>query len=125
MLTFSRRVFSFASGSQNLPSKGQLGFSWENWPTGAYDMPHEITTLIGFPVKQIATGDYHSLVCDFEGRAFTFGHKTAGQIGFPCTLKLHTLMHHHSSLPRSYTPAVANKPRSLMFRSGEVPLSFS
>lgn len=86
MLTSSGRVFSFASGSQNFPGKGQLGIpglSWENRPAGAFDVPHEITTLKGFPVKKIATGDYHSLVCDSEGRAFTFGDNTAGQLGFP------------------------------------------
>lgn len=86
MLTSSGRVFSFASGTQDFPSKGQLGIpglSWENRPSGAFDIPHEITTLKGFPVKKIATGDYHSLVCDTEGRAFTFGDNTAGQLGFP------------------------------------------
>ncbi|EUC39330.1 hypothetical protein COCCADRAFT_80992 [Bipolaris zeicola 26-R-13] len=86
MLTSSGRVFSFASGSQNFPSKGQLGIpglTWENRPAGAFDIPHEITTLKGFPIKKIATGDYHSLVCDSEGRAFTFGDNTAGQLGFP------------------------------------------
>jgi len=46
-------------------------------------MPHEITTLKGFSILKIATGDYHSLVCDSEGRAFTFGDNTAGQLGFP------------------------------------------
>ncbi|KAF1920330.1 mitochondrial protein-like protein Fmp25 [Ampelomyces quisqualis] len=86
MLTSSGRVFSFASGTQDFPSKGQLGIpglSWENRPAGAFDIPHEITTLKGFPVKKIATGDYHSIVCDSEGRAFTFGDNTAGQLGFP------------------------------------------
>jgi alpha-tubulin suppressor-like RCC1 family protein len=86
MLTSSGRVFSFASGSQDFPSKGQMGIpglSWEHRPPGAFDMPHEITTLKGFPIKKIATGDYHSLVCDSEGRAFTFGDNTAGQLGFP------------------------------------------
>jgi alpha-tubulin suppressor-like RCC1 family protein len=86
MLTSSGRVFSFASGTEHFPSKGQLGIpglSWESRPAGPFDMPHEISTLKGFPVKKIATGDYHSLVCDSEGRAFTFGDNTAGQLGFP------------------------------------------
>ncbi|CAE7176498.1 hypothetical protein P3342_008190 [Pyrenophora teres f. teres] len=86
MLTSSGRVFSFASGSQDFPSKGQMGIpglTWESRPAGAFDVPHEITTLKGFPVKKIATGDYHSLVCDSEGRAFTFGDNTCGQLGFP------------------------------------------
>lgn len=86
MLTSSGRVFSFASGSQDFPSKGQLGIpglTWQSRPAGAFDTPHEITTLKGFPVKKIATGDNHSLVCDSEGRAFTFGDNTSGQLGFP------------------------------------------
>jgi alpha-tubulin suppressor-like RCC1 family protein len=86
MLTSTGRVFSFASGSQDFPSKGQLGIpglTWESRPTGAFDIPHEITTLKGFPVAKIAAGDYHSLVCDSEGRAFTFGDNTSGQLGFP------------------------------------------
>ncbi|KAH7401463.1 regulator of chromosome condensation 1/beta-lactamase-inhibitor protein II [Pyrenochaeta sp. MPI-SDFR-AT-0127] len=86
MLTSTGRVFSFASGTQDFPSKGQLGIpglTWERRPAGAFDIPHEITTLKGFPVKKIATGDYHSLVCDSEGRAFTFGDNTSGQLGFP------------------------------------------
>lgn len=85
MLTSTGRVFSFASGTQDYPSKGQLGIpglSWETRPAGSFDIPHEITTLKGFHVKKIATGDYHSLVCDSEGRAFTFGDNTSGQLGF-------------------------------------------
>ncbi|KAL6709423.1 hypothetical protein ACN47E_001358 [Coniothyrium glycines] len=86
MLTSTGRVFSFASGSQNYPGRGQLGIpglTWESRPQGAFDLPHEITTLKGFPVKKIATGDFHSLVCDADGRAFTFGDNTSGQLGFP------------------------------------------
>ncbi|KAF2129825.1 RCC1/BLIP-II [Dothidotthia symphoricarpi CBS 119687] len=86
MLTSAGRVFSFASGTQDFPSRGQLGIpglTWENRPPGAFDVPHEITTLKGFPIKKIATGDFHSLVCDSSGRAFTFGDNTSGQLGFP------------------------------------------
>jgi alpha-tubulin suppressor-like RCC1 family protein len=86
MLTSTGRVFSLASGSQDFPSRGQLGIpglTWESRPAGAFDIPHEITTLKGFPVKRIATGDYHSLVCDSEGRAFAFGDNSSGQLGFP------------------------------------------
>lgn len=85
MLTSSGRVFSFASGTQDFPSKGQLGIPgliWETRPKGPYDMPHEITTLKGFPIRHIATGDYHSLVSDAAGRAFAFGDNTFGQLGF-------------------------------------------
>ena len=86
MLTSSGRVFSFASGTQDFPSKGQLGIpglNWERRPAGAFDSPHEITTLKGFTIQRIATGDYHSLVCDSDGRAFAFGDNTSGQLGFP------------------------------------------
>ncbi|OAL46124.1 mitochondrial protein-like protein Fmp25 [Pyrenochaeta sp. DS3sAY3a] len=85
MLTSSGRLFSFASGSQNYPSRGQLGIpglSWENRPPGAFDIPHEVTTLKGFPISKIATGDYHSLVSDTSGRVFTFGDNSSGQLGF-------------------------------------------
>jgi alpha-tubulin suppressor-like RCC1 family protein len=85
MLTSSGRVFSFASGSENFPTKGQLGIpglTWETRPEGAFDMPHEITTLKGFPISKIAAGDYHSLVCDSAGRCFGFGDNSAGQLGF-------------------------------------------
>lgn len=76
MLTSTGRVFSFASGTQDYPRKGQLGIpglTWESRPAGAFDTPHEITTLKGFPVQHIATGDFHSLVSDASGRAFAFG----------------------------------------------------
>lgn len=86
LLTSAGRVYSFASGTQHFPSKGQLGIpglTWTSRPKGPMDMPHEITTLKGFPISKIATGDYHSLVCDSAGRAFTFGDNTSGQLGFP------------------------------------------
>ncbi|PVI06872.1 mitochondrial protein-like protein Fmp25 [Periconia macrospinosa] len=85
MLTSAGRVFSFASGSQDYPRKGQLGIpglTWESRPAGAFDAPHEILTLRGFPIQHIATGDYHSLVSDSSGRAFSFGDNSSGQLGF-------------------------------------------
>jgi len=85
MLTSSGRVFSFASGTQDFPQRGQLGvpgLTWETRPAGAFDKPHEITTLKGFPIQHIATGDFHSLVSDASGRAFAFGDNSAGQLGF-------------------------------------------
>ncbi|CAO2656361.1 Nn.00g051640.m01.CDS01 [Neocucurbitaria sp. VM-36] len=94
MLTSKGRVFSFASGTQDYPSKGQLGIpglTWESRPPGAFDLPHEITTLAGFSIKNIATGDYHSLVCDSAGRAFSFGDNTSGQLGFPFNVEAQTV----------------------------------
>ncbi|ORY12770.1 regulator of chromosome condensation 1/beta-lactamase-inhibitor protein II [Clohesyomyces aquaticus] len=84
VLTSSGRVFSFASGNEHFPSKGQLGvpgLSWENRPAGSFDLPHEVSTLKGFPISKIAAGDYHSLVCDSGGRAFGFGDNSSGQLG--------------------------------------------
>ncbi|KAF2121769.1 mitochondrial protein-like protein Fmp25 [Lophiotrema nucula] len=86
ILTSSGRVFSFASGTEHYPRKGQLGIpglTWETRPAGPFDLPHEITTLKGFPITKIAAGDNHSLVCDSAGRAFSFGDNTTGQLGFP------------------------------------------
>jgi alpha-tubulin suppressor-like RCC1 family protein len=85
VLTSTGRVFSFASGTQDFPSRGQLGIpglTWESRPEGSFDILHEITTLKGFPVQHIATGDFHSLVSDTAGRAFAFGDNSVGQLGF-------------------------------------------
>lgn len=85
LLTSKGRVFSFASGIQDFPKRGQLGIPglmWETRPTGPFDQPHEITTLNGFNISKIATGDRHSLVKDAAGRVFAFGDNSAGQLGF-------------------------------------------
>ncbi|KAF2201312.1 RCC1/BLIP-II [Delitschia confertaspora ATCC 74209] len=83
--TSQGRVFSFASGSQDFPSRGQLGIpglTWETRPAGAFDQPHEIASLKDFTIAKIATGDNHSLVADSSGRVFAFGDNSAGQLGF-------------------------------------------
>ncbi|KAI9707662.1 MAG: hypothetical protein M1836_000623 [Candelina mexicana] len=85
ILTFKGRLFSAASGSEDYPSRGQLGvpgLTWTTRPSGAYDTPHEITTLRGFEITKIAAGDYHSLAADKEGRVFAFGDNSLGQLGF-------------------------------------------
>lgn len=85
LLTSSGRVFSAASGSEDFPSRGQMGvpgMTWQTRPEGAYDMCHEITTLKGFEAVGVAAGDHHSLVLDKEGRVFAFGDNTSGQLGF-------------------------------------------
>ncbi|MCJ1287824.1 hypothetical protein MMC26_007176 [Xylographa opegraphella] len=85
LLTSSGRLFTAASSSTEFPSKGQLGIpglTWTHRPEGAYDQPHEITTLRGFNIRHIAAGDYHSLAVDGEGRVFTFGDNSLGQLGF-------------------------------------------
>lgn len=86
LLTSSGRVFSAASSTESYPSRGQLGISGLNWatrPQGPVDQPHEIATLKGFKARKIATGDFHSLVLDDEGRIFAFGDNSVGQLGFP------------------------------------------
>ena len=85
LLTSSGRLFSAASSSEEFPSRGEMGIpglSWATRPPGPYDQPHEITTLRGFDIIAIATGDFHSLALDKEGRAFAFGDNSSGQLGF-------------------------------------------
>lgn len=84
LLTSKGRLFSAASASEDFPAKGQLGIPglfWATRPEGSYDQPHEISTLRGFEISQIATGDYHSLALDKDGRVFAFGSNSAGQLG--------------------------------------------
>jgi alpha-tubulin suppressor-like RCC1 family protein len=85
LLTSKGRLFSAASSSEMFPSKGQLGISgltWNTRPAGPYDQPHEIVTLRGFDIVDIAAGDYHSLAVDRDGRVFAFGDNSLGQLGF-------------------------------------------
>ncbi|KAI1121730.1 regulator of chromosome condensation 1/beta-lactamase-inhibitor protein II [Nemania abortiva] len=85
LLTSKGRVFSAASSTSDFPSKGQLGIpglTWATRPKGPYDQPHEILTLKGFKVSQVAAGDYHSLALEQDGRVFVFGDNTSGQLGF-------------------------------------------
>lgn len=85
IMTSKGRLFSAASGTEDFPSKGQLGIpglTWTTRPTGPYDQPHEITTLRGFDIVKIAAGDYHSLAVDTAGRVFAFGDNSVGQLGF-------------------------------------------
>ncbi|OCK81333.1 mitochondrial protein-like protein Fmp25, partial [Lepidopterella palustris CBS 459.81] len=85
VLTSRGRLYSAAAGSQDFPSKGQLGIpglTWQTRPPGSYDQCHEITTLRGFNISKIAAGDYHSLASDKDGRVFAFGDNSLGQLGF-------------------------------------------
>lgn len=85
LLTNKGRLFSAAAASDSFPARGQLGIpglTWVTKPEGPYDMPHEIKTLKGFEVAQVACGDYHSLALDKEGRVFGFGDNSSGQLGF-------------------------------------------
>jgi len=84
LLTSRGRVFSAAAGTQDFPHHGQLGIpglTWQTRPPGTYDQCHEITTLRGFDVNKVAAGDFHSLAADKDGRVFTFGDNSYGQLG--------------------------------------------
>ncbi|PBP19205.1 hypothetical protein BUE80_DR009987 [Diplocarpon rosae] len=84
ILTSRGRLFSVASGTEDFPSRGQLGIpglTWTTRPAGPYDQPHEISTLKGFEISKIAAGDYHSLALDKAGRVFAFGDNSLGQLG--------------------------------------------
>ncbi|KAI1112544.1 regulator of chromosome condensation 1/beta-lactamase-inhibitor protein II [Nemania sp. NC0429] len=85
LLTSRGRVFSAASSTSGFPTKGQLGIpglTWNTRPKGPYDKPHEILTLKGSHISQIAAGDYHSLALERGGRVFVFGDNSTGQLGF-------------------------------------------
>lgn len=85
LLTSRGRVFSAASSTSGFPSKGQLGIpglTWATRPQGSSDQPHEILTLKGLNISQIAAGDYHSLALEQGGRVFVFGDNSSGQLGF-------------------------------------------
>ena len=85
MLTSAGRVFTCAAAASIYPDKGQLGvagLTWATRPKGPFDMPHEVTTLKGFQITQIAAGDTHTVVKDKEGRLFSCGDNATGQLGF-------------------------------------------
>jgi alpha-tubulin suppressor-like RCC1 family protein len=85
LLTSTGRLFTAASASADFPSRGQLGIpglTWQTRPEGAYDQCHEVITLRGFSIAEIAAGDYHSLAADRDGRVFAFGDNSYGQLGF-------------------------------------------
>jgi alpha-tubulin suppressor-like RCC1 family protein len=85
LLTSKGRLFSTAASAESFPNRGQLGvpgLTWLTRPDGPYDQPHEITTLRGFNIAKIACGDHHSLALDKDGRVFTWGDNSLGQLGF-------------------------------------------
>lgn len=91
LLTNKGRIFSFASSSTEFPDKGQLGvpgLTFETRPKGPYDQPHEVTSLKGFQITQVAAGDSHSLALEKNGKVFVFGDNTSGQLGFETELEI-------------------------------------
>jgi alpha-tubulin suppressor-like RCC1 family protein len=94
MLTSKGRVFSAASSTLDFPSKGQLGIpglSWSTRPPGPYDQAQEVTSLRGLTITAVATGDTHSVVLDKDGKLFSFGDNTFGQLGFEVDSASHTV----------------------------------
>ncbi|RMJ27430.1 hypothetical protein PHISP_01686 [Aspergillus sp. HF37] len=84
LLTNSGRVFSAAASTEQFPTFGQLGIpglTWATRPKGPVDTCHEISTLKGSKITQIAAGDYHSLALSKDGRVFAFGDNSFGQLG--------------------------------------------
>lgn len=85
ILTSKGRVFSSAAAS-TYPNRGQMGIPGLIYSTRPadkpYDTAHEITALQGHTIKQIAAGDFHSVVLDDKGQVYTFGDNIHGQLGF-------------------------------------------
>lgn len=90
ILTNKGRVFSAAAGSDDYPTRGQLGIpglTWFTKPAGPYDQAHEVGALKGFSIAQIAAGDNHSVALDRQGRVFAWGDNGRGQLGIGDTSK--------------------------------------
>ncbi|EJT75841.1 hypothetical protein GGTG_05770 [Gaeumannomyces tritici R3-111a-1] len=89
LLTSSGRVFSAASSMVGFPSKGQLGIpglTWQTKPEGPYDQPSLVKGLP--PIKQIATGNYHSLALSGKSpQVHAWGDNSAGQLGYELDLE--------------------------------------
>ncbi|BDD57013.1 hypothetical protein MPDQ_007743 [Monascus purpureus] len=84
LLTNYGRVFSAASSTESFPSRGQLGIpglTWKTRPKGPADACHEITALKNSKITQVASGDYHSMALSSDGRIFSFGDNSFGQLG--------------------------------------------
>ena len=75
-----------AAASTSFPARGQTGIPGLTFATRPkdkpYDICHRIPDLSEQKITTIATGDYHSLVCNNKGQVFTFGDNTNGQLGF-------------------------------------------
>ncbi|KAJ4292999.1 hypothetical protein N0V88_005663 [Collariella sp. IMI 366227] len=135
LLTSKGRVFSAASSSEEFPSRGQLGIrglTWQTRPAGPYDQPHEVTAL--HSIKDIATGDFHSLALDNQGRVFSFGDNTAGQLGLeqdlsanfidtPTPLPISKLYSHTNLLPKATSIAAGGQNSFFTIDATDSPLA--
>lgn len=122
LVTSKGRVYSFASASEAFPTRGQFGIAGLTWltrPAGAYDQPHEIHALSGFPIAQVAAGDYHSVALDRHGRVFAWGDNQKGQLGIGETSREVTFFDAPALVPiaRLYQ-GTAQKPRVTRVMAG-------
>jgi len=85
ILTSAGHVYA-AAASHNYPDKGQLGVPGLTWATRPkdrpYDSPLRVVTAGYLKINQIATGNYHSVLLDYNGGVWTFGDNSYGQLGF-------------------------------------------
>ena len=84
ILTSNGRVYA-AAASHQYPDKGQLGIPGLTWATRSKDRPYDsllpVVTTSNLKIKKIATGDYHSVLLDSQGKVWTFGDNSYGQLG--------------------------------------------
>lgn len=85
ILTSNGRVYASAA-SHKYPDKGQLGVPGLTWATRLkgrpYDSPLLVVTAGNLKIRKIVTGDYHSVLLDSQGKVWTFGDNSYGQLGF-------------------------------------------
>lgn len=123
LLTSSGRVFSAASGSEEYPTRGQMGvpgLTWFSRPANQpYDTPQEVPGLHDFKVKQISCGDFHSVALDRQGRVFAWGDNQRGQLGIGDTSREATFFDSPVLLPitRLYAGS-AQRPRVTGIHAG-------
>ncbi|KAK9476136.1 regulator of chromosome condensation 1/beta-lactamase-inhibitor protein II [Lipomyces japonicus] len=92
ILTSKGRVFSAVTGSNPVYStEGQLGvpilLGTDQDNLVLPEKVHEIVTLRGIEIVQIAAGSFHSVVRDNEGHVWTFGSNAYGQLGIDFTIE--------------------------------------
>lgn len=84
ILTTNGRVFSSATGSHaQYSSEGQLGIPvlLDDDSSILPEDPHEISTLRGIRIAQIAAGANHSIARTEDGKVWVFGSNLYGQLG--------------------------------------------
>ncbi|KAK9457567.1 regulator of chromosome condensation 1/beta-lactamase-inhibitor protein II [Dipodascopsis uninucleata] len=96
ILTSKGRVFTSITGKNGVNStEGQLGipilapqdYHVGDTPLIDAEKVHEIATLRGINIVQIAAGRAHSIVRDSSGRVWSFGSNSHGQLGIDFTLE--------------------------------------